>query len=139
MSSAVSDRFVATILFYSSDKQVLLQDRVGISKCGEEWGFFGGAIETGESPMQAIVREIREELSFNLTDFEFFRMFSGVLPNGQKVTAHVFLAPLPSMRLFDQKEGRAMKLFSFAQAARLGILDMDKKILADAAFFLNLK
>jgi 8-oxo-dGTP pyrophosphatase MutT (NUDIX family) len=34
-------------------------------------GTFGGQIEQGEKPEQAIVREIREELEYDLEDFEY--------------------------------------------------------------------
>jgi len=38
-------------------------------------GTFGGAIEQGESPEQAIIREIKEELDYNLKNFEFIGNF----------------------------------------------------------------
>ncbi len=38
-------------------------------------GTFGGQIETGESPEQAIVREIQEELGYRLADFEYLGNF----------------------------------------------------------------
>jgi hypothetical protein len=35
-------RKVALIIFYDDKKRILLQDRRGISRLGEEWGYFGG-------------------------------------------------------------------------------------------------
>jgi mutator protein MutT len=52
---------VALIFFYKDDK-ILVQDRRNMSKFGEEWGFFGGRIEAGETPEQSVVRETKEEL-----------------------------------------------------------------------------
>lgn len=36
------------------------------------WGFFGGAIEPGESAEEALVREVREELAFEVRDMRYF-------------------------------------------------------------------
>ncbi len=55
-------RDVALIIFYDKEKRILLQNRKGISKVGEEWGFFGGHIEKEETPEKALTREVKEEL-----------------------------------------------------------------------------
>ena len=39
------------------------------------WGTFGGEIEEGESPVQAIVREIQEELGYRLEEPEHYAVF----------------------------------------------------------------
>ena len=49
----MAGRKVALIVFYDKENKILLQDRRKISKRGEEWGFFGGGIEEGETPKQA--------------------------------------------------------------------------------------
>ncbi len=126
-----TDRKVATIVFFSPSHQVLLQDREGISKFGEKWGFFGGSIEEGESPIQALMREINEELSFDLEQFDFFKQYSGIFPNGQTVIANVFIGPLPPLSRLVQTEGKSMRLFSFLECRSIGLLDLDKKILSD--------
>lgn len=36
------------------------------------WGLFGGAVEPGESPEEALVREIEEELGFQPRQFSYF-------------------------------------------------------------------
>jgi len=60
-------RRVALIVFYDDEKRILLQYRKGInSKFCEEWGYFGGGIENGETPEQAVIRETKEELDFDL-------------------------------------------------------------------------
>ena len=39
------------------------------------WDFFGGHIEAGEAPEEAFVREVREELGIELTQWSFFRQY----------------------------------------------------------------
>ncbi|MFH1173729.1 MAG: NUDIX domain-containing protein [archaeon] len=59
---------MSILCFYDKEGKILLQGRKNISKWGAEWGFFGGKIEEGETPEQAIVREICEELSYTIRE-----------------------------------------------------------------------
>ncbi len=62
-------------IIYNSQGGFLIQDRRKKSKWGEDYCLFGGKIEPGETPEEAIIREIYEELTFDLgkLDFEFFK------------------------------------------------------------------
>src|SRR5262245_63498826 len=39
------------------------------------WDFFGGHVEAGESPDQAMVREVKEELGIELAEWQFVRRY----------------------------------------------------------------
>ena len=123
-------RRVAVIIFYDNKKRILLQDRRGISKLGEEWGFFGGEIEEGETPEQAIVRETKEGLSFDLKEYKYVGEYSYEIEESLKkkfinfyfdvVLCKVFIAPLKNdISKFKLKEGKKMKLFSLDKAEKL--------------------
>jgi len=137
-------RRVSIIIFYDDKKRILLQDRRGISKLGEEWGFFGGEIKSGETPKQVVVRETKEELNFDLKDYKYVGEYGyeigeslkrkSVNFNFDKVLCKVFIAPLKdNLSKFKLKEGKKMKLFTLNEAEKLkmvsdGDIEMIKKL-----------
>ena len=84
----------SVIIFYDENKRILLQDRKEITKTGEEWGFFGGGIEKTETPEQAILRETKEELNFDLKDFKYIGEYKGQLSENTILDLFVFISPL---------------------------------------------
>ncbi|HIH17265.1 MAG: 7,8-dihydro-8-oxoguanine triphosphatase [archaeon GW2011_AR6] len=60
-------RDVAVIILYDNKKRILLQHRGKNSpRLPGYWAFFGGGIEKGETPEQAVRRECKEELNYIL-------------------------------------------------------------------------
>lgn len=55
-------------LIRTSDGRYLLQHRDAISSIfyPDHWGCFGGALEAGEEPLEALRRELQEELAVDL-------------------------------------------------------------------------
>src|SRR3989338_6706477 len=131
-------RRVSLIVFYNQEGKILLQDRRGIAKRGEHWGYFGGGIEAGESPEQALVREVEEELGYKLEDFEYFGRLKNTLPDGYTIDRYVFTSPLgKKTESFALKEGRGMKLFSLDEAEKLIMIPGDELIIAKLKGFLK--
>ena len=82
---------LAVAILYQDNKFLMqLRDNIpGILYPGY-WGLFGGHMEEGESPRQAIQRELLEEINYELPGtFSEFGMYSD-----DKVIRHVFHAPL---------------------------------------------
>jgi len=121
---------VALIIFYDNKKRILIQDRKGISKFGEEWGYFGGQIEEGETPEEAVVRETKEELSFDIKDHKFIGIFKNKINDNLFVERYVFISPLKDkLSKFRQIEGRGMKLFSIDEAKKVKSVRGDDLVL----------
>jgi 8-oxo-dGTP pyrophosphatase MutT (NUDIX family) len=123
-------RRVAIIIFYS-DKDFLIQDRINISKWGEEYGFFGGGIESGEAAEEALKREIKEELSIEIKNYKFFkhdiisvREFNGELER------FVFIAPIPDIAKLNVKEGK-MVIMNFKDSFNLKMVTGDAELLKE--------
>lgn len=56
----------SSIIFYNSQNKVLIQDRRNLGKDDKEWSFFWGWSEWNESPIETILREIREETALEI-------------------------------------------------------------------------
>ncbi len=71
------DRPQCGLLIENREGKVLLQLRDNIPDIPWPgmWGTFGGQVEKGESSLEAIVRELREELAYDLHDPEYFGNF----------------------------------------------------------------
>ena len=58
-------RDVSVFILYNSTGHILLQHRTDDAfRLPGYWAFFGGGIEQGENPTEALKREIQEELSY---------------------------------------------------------------------------
>ena len=68
------DRPQCGLLIENAEGKVLLQlrDKKSWIPYPDSWGTFGGQIEVGETPKQAIIREIREELDYDCSEAELY-------------------------------------------------------------------
>ena len=108
----------------TDDGRYLLQHRDAIRTIfyPDHWGCFGGAIEAGESPLEALHRELAEELALNLEGcpITMFSHFSfSVEPAGIAALDRFYYeitinaAIVPELRL---GEGAAMELIDGTDA-----------------------
>lgn len=78
------------------------------------WGFFGGHIDPGEQPEQALWRELQEEIGYTPPSVSKYKTYSD-----EFAIRHVFVAPLvvPVEKL-DLKEGWDLGLFTIEDIRR---------------------
>ena len=73
---------------FNEKGEVLLQRRGDFGK----WGFPGGAVELGETPEMAAVREVKEETGLVLTDYRYRGIVTFVSNEWGTESMHLFTA-----------------------------------------------
>jgi 8-oxo-dGTP diphosphatase len=68
---------IAMVLLFDREDRLLiyLRDNKPEIPFPDHWDFFGGHVEEGETPEQAMVREVKEELGVDLVQWHFFREY----------------------------------------------------------------
>lgn len=108
---------VAAAAIIDPDNRVLIQKRPEGKAYAGQWEFPGGKLEQGETPEQALIRELGEELGITTLEKAFFSLsfISYPYPDG-----HV-LMPLFGVRNWagspQAKEGQTL---AWVKPARLG-------------------
>lgn len=117
---------VSAILI-NSNGEVLLQQRDDNPQIRypAHWALFGGSIEEGESAVEAVAREVKEEINYDLQTFGLFREF---IQNNKREFAFVgnITANLDDLNL---SEGQGMDFFSPSELRNLLIRPDDKETL----------
>lgn len=120
-------RNVAVVLLYDNDKKILLQHRAETAKRNPGfWAFFGGGIEKGETPVETVVRETREELGYNLSDPKLIMIQT---PPGAR-TMHVFMKKYDPSQKLVLNEGQDMRWISLPYPKEMKISDYYKEVLS---------
>lgn len=68
---------IAEIIFENDKGEILLylrDNKPGIP-FPNHWDLIGGHLEEGETPEEALVREVKEELNIDLTDYVFYKKY----------------------------------------------------------------
>ena len=124
----------AGVILIASNGTILLQYRDKDSKWNQDsWSEFGGQIEEGETPEEAVKRELKEELGIELVDLKFFKKYKLQRKKGiyeQFVFTASFNYALEKLKK-QQKEGKDLALFSYKEIKNLKMADYTKKILED--------
>jgi mutator protein MutT len=141
----MKSRTIAVVIFYTDEHKILLQNRKSIMKWGEEWSFWGGGLDPGETKEDAAIREIKEELDFNVKDLKYLGSLTEIIerykdPNDKRrITYEIFVSKIeedPS--LFKVKEGDGLAFFTLKETKDLAMVPkIDEKTLVIVEKFLS--
>lgn len=129
-------RDVSLFILYTSSGHILLQHRTDDAfRLPGYWAFFGGGIEQGENPTEALRREIREELSYEVQGSKFF-LAQKVRDEENDITKYVFVEQYQDQPL-QLGEGQAMGWFSPDETHELKMIDHDRFVVEQVRDYLN--
>lgn len=119
----------AKVIIISGDKILLfLRDDKATIPYPNCWSFVGGGIEEGESPEEALKREVSEEACFKIKKFEFVKKVKGRL--GENVWMYAVFVDKKDKGKFKIGVGEGQKVdwFTIEEALKLqltpGVLDV---------------
>ena len=130
-------RNISVLVLYNDEKEILLQHRSKDAKrLPNYWALFGGGIENGETPEQALSREIFEELEYNIISPKliFTQKFRY---KEDENTKYVFVEKFDQTKKLIQHEGQGIGWWKFEDLSDLLIIDHDRIALSKIQEFLN--
>ena len=130
-------RNVSVLGLYNDKKEILLQHRSKDAKrLPDHWAFFGGGIEQGETPEQALARESIEELEYRVMKPQrlYIQKFTF---EGSVNTKYVFVERYDPSQTLIQHEGLEMGWWKFSDLDKLLIIDHDRLALSKIQDFLE--
>ncbi len=129
-------RDVSVLILYTSAGHILLQHRTDDAfRLPGYWAFFGGGIEQGENPTEALTREIREELSYLVQNPKLL-LAQKVRDEENDNTKYVFVEQYRDQSLI-LGEGQAMGWFSPDETHGLKMVDHDRFVVEQVRDYLN--
>jgi 8-oxo-dGTP diphosphatase len=98
---------IAAIILENDQKEILLylrDNKPGIP-FPQHWDLIGGHVEEGETPEEALVREVKEELDIELTDYTFFKKYTcetgDAYPNEKFIYSGKINIPIDKITLLE--------------------------------------
>ena len=89
----LSNLFIVSAVIYTTEGRYLMQlrdDKPGLP-LRNHWAFFGGEVDPGEAPQDAILREVEEELTFRPNNCCWFHEAVYILPlHGRNVVRKAY-------------------------------------------------
>jgi 8-oxo-dGTP diphosphatase len=127
---------VSAIALYKKSGELLLQHRTpDAPRFPGYWMFFGGEIEDGESPEQAVKRETVEEIGYELLDPRLLKT-EHFWHEGTAYTAYVFVERYDG-RPLTLYEGQGMGWFLPASTNDLMMTDLDRSLIRAIAEYIE--
>ncbi len=96
------------------------------------WDLIGGHVEEGETPEEALVREVKEELDIDIREYKFFRQYDCLEGDAYDNIKFIYYGkiniPIEEITLLEGQEARYFKAeeipgVKFANIIRSVVLD----------------
>lgn len=125
---------IAAIIFENDKGEFLLylRDNKPTIPFPDHWDLIGGHVEEGETPEQALVREVKEELGMDLKDYKFYKRFECLTGDAYENIKYIYTGriniPLEEITLY---EGVKPQYFSAEEIPHVKFANILKEIVID--------
>ncbi len=118
MAEIIKKRSQCSLILENKKGEILLQlrDNKSTIPYPDCWATFGGQIEKGETPEEAVIRETEEEINYDLKNPEYFGNFPF-----ENYNIHVFVKKEPYLKIkgLNVNEGQRAGFFSLEKIRKL--------------------
>jgi 8-oxo-dGTP diphosphatase len=125
---------IAAIILENDKGEILLylRDNRPDIPFPNHWDLIGGHVEEGETPEKALVREVKEELDIDLTDYTFYKKYECLTGDAYENIKYIYSGkinlPIEEVTLL---EGVRPQYFSKAEILNVRFANILKSIVMD--------
>ncbi len=125
---------IAAIIFENDKEEILLylRDNKPEIPFPDYWDLIGGHVEEGETPEDALVREVKEELDIDLKEYSFFKIYECLTGDAYENIKYIYTGkiniPIEEMTLL---EGVRPQYFSREEIPNVKFANILKYIVMD--------
>lgn len=125
---------IAAIILENSGGEILLylRDNKPTIPFPHHWDLFGGYVEEGETPEQALIREVKEELDYDLKEYKFFKKYECLEGDAHPNVKYVYIGkvdkPVEELHL---QEGERLQFFTREEIPHVAFANILKDIVMD--------
>ena len=133
---------IAAIILENDKGEILLylRDNKPDIPFPNHWDLFGGHVEEGETPEESLLREVKEELDINLTDYTFYKKYECLTGDAYENIKYIYSGkinlPIEEVTLL---EGVRPQYFSKSEIPNVRFANILKSIVMDYISDSNLK
>lgn len=125
---------IAAIILENNNKEILLylRDNKPNIPFPNHWDLFGGYIEDGETPEEALVREVKEELDYDLKEYKFFKKYDCNEGDAHPNVKFVYIGKVDKqIEELTLQEGERLQFFSREEIPNVKFANILKSIVLD--------
>ncbi|MFH1183022.1 MAG: NUDIX domain-containing protein [Candidatus Moraniibacteriota bacterium] len=125
---------IAAIILENDKKEILLylRDNKPTIPFPNHWDLFGGYVEKGETIEEALVREVKEELDYDLKEYKFFKKYNCSEGDVHKNVKYVYVGKIDKpIEEITLKVGENLKFFPRDEVKDVKFANILKRIVLD--------
>jgi 8-oxo-dGTP diphosphatase len=125
---------IAAIILENDKGEFLLalRDKKSWIPFPDHWDLIGGHVEDGETPEEALVREYKEELGLDLSDYKFYKEFECLEGDSYENIKYIYTGriniPVEEITLY---EGQYAKYFTKEEIPDVKFANIIKRVVMD--------